>query len=799
MSILNSATRFKTFMKHLVLFLFILSALTANAQQGIIKGKIYNKLNKEAVPFATIVIEGTTLATTSDENGNFSFNNVKPGLYNIKANCVGFKAVTVFEIEVTKAKVAFVNIEMEATINELSEAVVAPPPFVKKMESPVSLRSIGVAEIKRNPGANRDISKVIQSLPGVAVTASFRNDIIVRGGSPNENRFYLDGIEVPNINHFATQGASGGPVGLINVDFIESVDFYAGSFPANRGNALSSVLDFKLKEARRDKPLFTASVGATDLGLTVETPLTQKSTLIASWRRSYLQFLFQALELPFLPTYDDFMIKSETEIDSKNIIEFIGLGAYDRFELNTSANETDLQQYILNNIPSNNQWNYTVGTRYRHFGKNGFTTFVLSRNMLNNTAEKYVDNDNANEKILDYASTESENKLRVERTSENHGWKFNYGTNAELANYTTNTFQKLAKDVTLDYNSKINLFKYGLFAQVGKNIFSDKLALSGGIRMDANNFNDEMLNPLNQISPRISLSYAINSRLSLNANTGLYYQLPPYTVLGFRNDDNQLVNTKTTYISSTHYVAGIEYATSRNSRFSIEGFYKHYNNYPFDLIDSISLANEGSDFGVVGNTPVVSDNKGRAMGVEVLMQQKLHKNFYGLLSYTFMRSEFQDINRNYVAASWDYRHILSATAGYMFGKNWEAGLKLRYSSGNPYTPYDVELSMYKPNWDVTGQGIPDYTLLNTERIEQFYQLDIRVDKKYNFKKWSLGLYLDIQNLTNNKTSLQPYLSVERDANGNAITNPANSNYYLPKQIENTSGTIIPTLGIIATF
>lgn len=782
-----------------LIIIFFLAQVTAYAQTGTIKGKIYNKLNKEAIPFAAIIIDRTDKATTSNENGQFEFTNLAPGVYNLKATYVGFKPVTVFEVEVKNARATFVNIEMEETVQQLNEAVVTVQPFVKKDESPVSLKTIGVAEIKRNPGANRDISKVIQSLPGVAATSSFRNDIIVRGGSPNENRFYLDGIEVPNINHFATQGASGGPVGMINVDFIESLDFYTGAFPANRGNALSSVLDFRFKDARTDKPAFSFTAGASDLGLVVETPVTKKSTLIASWRRSYLQFLFAALELPFLPTYDDFQFKSETAIDDKNVIEILGLGALDRFELNLDANETELQQYILNTLPVNNQWNYTLGTRYRHFRKNGFTTIVLSRNMLSNGAEKYQNNDESMQKILDYNSTEAENKFRIENTGTYKGFKTNYGINLEYAHYTTDTYQKLANNLTLNYTSDLYMFKYGLFGQVSHSFMKEKLTLSAGLRFDGSDYNTTMQNPLNQFSPRISASYAITDKLSFNANTGIYNQLPPYTVMGYRDSAGTLVNIDAKYITSTHFVAGFEYATTKNSRITVEGFYKIYNNYPFDLIDSISLANLGSDFGVIGNTPVISNNYGRSYGFEVLLQQKLYKNFYGLVSYTFMHSEFENLQKNLVASSWDYRHVLTITAGWLLKHNWEIGAKFRYNSGNPYTPYNVTESMYKPNWDVTGQGIPDYTLLNTERIEQFYQFDLRVDKKYAFKKWSLNLYLDIQNITGTQTTLQPFLSVQRDANGNAITDPNNTDYYLPKIIPDETGTIIPTIGIIVEF
>ena len=180
------------------------------------------------------------------------------------------------------------------------------------------MRNIGVTEIKRNPGGNRDISKAIQSLPGVATQVSFRNDIVIRGGAPSENRFYIDGIEIPNINHFSTQGSSGGPVGLINVDFIRDVDFYSGAFPANRGNTLSSVFEFRQKDGRSDKLSSSLTVGSSDFATTLEGPIDAKTTFLASYRYSYLQGLFKLLGLPFLPAYQDYQFKIKHKINSKN-------------------------------------------------------------------------------------------------------------------------------------------------------------------------------------------------------------------------------------------------------------------------------------------------------------------------------------------------------------------------------------------------------------------------------------------------------------------------------------------------
>ena len=785
----------------ILILLFFCGISSAFAQSGVIQGKIVNKLTNEPVPFAPVIIAGTTIGSTTNEAGVFELKGLNPGVYNLVVAVIGFKRFSLFDLEVKATRITQVQIELEEEAKSLSEVEVRPQPFTKIEEAPVSIHTIGEVEIKRNPGANRDISKALQSLPGVAATASFRNDLIIRGGSSNENRLYLDGIEVPNINHFSTQGATGGPVGMINVDFIREVDFYSGAFPSARGNALSSVLDFKLKDGKDDKMGYSLTLGASDLGLTAEGPISGKTTFIASWRRSYLQFLFKAIGLPFLPKYDDFLVKGKIKLDTKNEITVLGLGAIDNVSLNLDQNETEFQQYILGNIPVNSQWNYTGGVIYKHFQPKGYYTIAISRNELNNQAIKYRENDDTDPAnlILDYNSSEQENKLRVEHTGRVNGYKITYGINGESALYRNTTYNRVPFVGTVNYRSELGLMKYGAFAQLSKDLFRNKLALSLGLRVDGNNFNSEMENPFNQLSPRLSASYSINDRFRINANAGTYFQLPAYTILGYRDSTTTLVNKNVSYIQCDHFVGGIEYTSPAFLRVTVEGFLKNYSHYPFDLRDSISIANQGSDFGVVGTVPVNSMNKGRAYGAEILVQQKLNKNMYGILAYTFVRSEFQDYKGDYIPASWDYQHILSVTAGKYLKKNWEIGARFRYNSGSPYTPYQVAASMEKSNFDITGQGILDKQKLNSLRTESFHQLDVRVDKKYYFKKWSLNVYLDIQNLYNSKTTLSPYLSVQRDSDGNPTEDPANPGSYSPNFIKNESGTVIPTIGLILEF
>lgn len=767
------------------------------AQNGIIRGSIKNAINNEALPSVTVIVQGTTIGVLSDLDGKYSIEKLKPGFYNIEFKYIGFKSKMVYEVQVSNSKPAILDIDLEEESKNISEVVVRGATFYKPQESPVSLRTIGVSEIKRNPGGNRDISKVIQSLPGVASTVSFRNDIIIRGGAPNENKFYLDGIEIPNINHFATQGSTGGPVGLINVDFVREVDFYSGAFPSNRGNALSSIFDFKFKDGRTDRVGASLTLGSSDLATVVEGPIGKNTTFIASYRRSYLQFLFKALELSFLPEYNDFQFRVKTKIDDKNEITFIGLGALDDFSLNLDANKTDDQKYQLQTLPVFGQSNYTLGANYKHYRANGYSTLVLSRNYLNNTSEKYPDNDETKPKVLDYSSKEIENKLRLENTNLINGFKLNYGINLETATYTNDTYNNTPFGI-IDYTSELNFYRYGFFAQSSKGLLKERLQVSLGLRADANTFSSSMSNPLEQLSPRVSASYALTEKISINANVGKYFQTPAYTVLGYRNTAGDLVNKNVKYLSNTQSVIGIEYNTLSNLRFTAEGFYKAYGNYPMVITsgDTIPLANLGSDFGVVGDRPVAKLTKGRSYGVELLAQQKLQKGFYGIVALTFVRSEFQDKNDTYVPSSWDNRYIVSLTGGKIFKRNWELGAKLRIAGGAPYTPYDLATSSTKTNYDLNPQGTLNYTKLNTERLGNFYQLDVRIDKKYNFKKVSFNIFMDIQNLTGFVYQLQPNFLLDRDANGLAQDDPSDPTKYKTKLINNPIGNTLPAIGFI---
>lgn len=793
-------------MKSIILTILSLSIVFQLRAQnvGVVKGRIVDQLNNQALPFVNVVVSGTTTGTTADGDGNFVISNLAPGYVTLTASFVGYETQVTRDVLVSNAKPAYIEIALVQSDTKLNEVQVKASPYKKTEESPVSLKTIGVSQIENNPGSNRDISKVIQSFPGVGGGASFRNDIIIRGGGPSESRFYLDGVEIPNLNHFATQGASGGPLGIINADFIGGVKYYSGAFPSTRGNALSGVFEFSQVDGNKDKLRFRASLGASEASLTADGPIGKKSTFIFSVRRSYLQFLFSALGLPFLPTYNDYQYKYRLRMGEKDELVFTGIGALDKFVLNTGIkNPDEQQQYILASIPVNEQWTYTTGAVYKHFREKGYHTFVLSRNMLNNVSYKYPDNDESKPRSLDYVSQEIENKARWEVTTRMGNWKTVYGLSGEYAKYNNSTKQSLLYQGQLQnvsYQSAIDLFKYGAFGQVSHKYLNERLTLSLGVRADANTYSASMKNPLQQLSPRFSLSYAISEQWTFNANTGRYYQMPAYTTLGYRDRLGVLHNAENNlrYIGANHYIAGFEYNPNPTLNFSLEGFYKQYDHYPVSMRDSIPLSTKGADFGVLGDEEVRSEGVGRAYGLELLNRTQLPSGFSMTLSYTLVRSEFQDSKGNYIPTTWDSKHLFTATLGQNFKRNWTVGARWRFIGGSPYTPYNLKLSANRAVWDAYGKPVLDNSALNSQRFSAVHQLNVRVDKKYYFPKWSLRVYFDIQNAYNFQAQSQDIVVREKNADGTYQLTNNNTDYVL-RSIQNYSGTLLPSVGLIAEF
>jgi hypothetical protein len=793
---------------------------------GRLTGIIRDKNTQELLVGVSVLLEGTNppVGAASDAQGRFRIDDIPTGSYNIKATYIGYEPLTKFNIVISSGNATTLNFDLQPADTELDEVTVT---FNKSIrvataETPLSIQSLSSEEIKSNPGGNFDISRVVQALPGVGgaggTGAGFRNDIIIRGGAPNENVYYLDGIEIPVINHFSTQGSAGGPQGILNVSFIEDVTLSSSAFDARYDNALASVFQFKQREGNPDRYQGNIRLSATELAATVEGPAGPNTTFLASARRSYLQLLFQAIDLPIRPNYWDFQYKVTHKFNTKTTLTAIGIGAIDEFSFAVPRESTPEKEYAIRSNPLINQWNYTLGFGLKHLIRKGFINVALSRNMFDNSLDRFEDGQNEDEsrRLLKSRSQEIENKLRVDVNKFSGGWKYTFGGVGQYVKYNNDLFSRIRREITsengdilqrgvdINFNTAIDFFRLGAFGQVSRSFLRDRLNMSFGMRTDVNSFTDNGQNPLRTLSPRLSASYALSERWKVNASVGRYYKLPIYTILGFKDAEDNFVNKDNDYIRSDHYVAGLEFLATPATRFTLEGFHKQYANYPVSLRDGISIANQGIEFGAIGNEEVASIGKGRAYGLEFFFQQKLTRNLFAVFSYTFVRSEFTGLdNTRYIPSAWDNRHLISAILGRKLGKGWEIGMKYRYAGGSPYTPFDLQASQL--NYASLGTGILDYSRLNTERLKAFNQFDFRIDKKWNFKRLTLDLFLDVQNAFVVAGPTLPQYTFRRtdDNSGFATTDgrplQLNGSNALPIILDSGDATVLPTIGFIVEF
>ena len=767
-----------------------------------IRGRVISATSRYGIPYAAVVVDGNyTKGAATDSLGYFVIEKVKGGVARFEASSVGY-TTTVTPEYIISAFTPLVEIELEESTTTIDAVAVAPSPYAKDIESPVSQRTIGVGELERSPGANRDVARIIRTLPGVAFSPiGYRNDLIVRGGGPSENTFYIDGIEIPNINHFATQGASGGPVSILNADLIRQVKFYTGAFPVDKGNALSSVMDITLRDGNPDKQRFKATLGASEVAFSGSGHFDKRATYIFSVRQSYLQLLFKLLGLPFLPNYIDAQAKVRIRPSERYEITILGLMGVDNMRLNLDEKGEE-NEYILSYIPKIQQETFTLGATLKHFGGKHIQTFSVGYSFLANRNKKYIDNDESSEDNLRLRlrSTEGKATLRFENRSLLGRWRLREGAELSLRHFFTTTKQLLpsVERNYFNYDTRLAFVGYALFFAADYRSINERLTASMGVRVDGASYSSKMAQPWRQLSPRASISYALGKGFYLSGSTGVYYELPPLTALGFRGEDDGLVNRGLDYMRVFSSAVGAEYRLRERLAVSLEGFYKLYSQVPLSVSDDVPLTCKGNDYGVTGNEALVSTAQGRAYGAELSARWQIPNKVNIVGAFTLYWSEYRS-NRNapYIPSAWDNRWIVNISGTYDFPHRWSIGAKLSAIGGAPYTPYDEEQTSLKTYWDSTGRAALDYSRYNEGRLKPFVQLDVRVDKMWAFRKWSLGIYLDLENITFSAITLpDALLSTGIIENPSA---PTEEQRYILKRIKQRNGTLVPTFGITAEF
>ncbi len=721
----------------LFIFFAVLAFLAENGEAfsqnptGSIAGHVVSKSTQKPIAGVTIKIIGTNLGAFSKVDGSYRIENVPVGIYQIQYSSVAYETYVNSNTAIVSGKTFTFDVDLNDKVIRLEGAEVRSSYFVKKVETATSTQTLNAEDIRRAPGVQEDVLRAAALLPGVAVTSAGRNDLIVRGGAPFENLFVVDNIEVPNINHFGTQGSSGGPLSIINIDFVREVSFSAGAFGARFGDKLSSMTNITLRNGSEDQFGGKAFLSATGLGLNLEGPIADKGSYLFSVRRSYLDFVFKAVGFSFIPEYWDFHSKINYKLDQKNILTFLTIGALGTVKLN---NDDADNRFDNSQIAAPRQDQYFSGLTWRHLFERGFSTVTLGETF---TTYSTFQNDSNLVKILNNESKEAETSLRIDfdfslfKTLQlTFGNQTKYATSLDYNVFIDSNARRdqFGKPHEFSLDTSFNALKNATYFNITEAFGKFKLTL--GARGDYYNFLEKKF----YISPRFSAVYQLNELSAFSMSGGRYFQSPSYIWL-LSNTDNKLKA-----IEADQIVLAYDHTPLEDVKVQVEVYYKWYSDYParqwrpYAVLAPTGFDNLSDDI-PYGLEPLQSSGKGYSRGVEIFIQKKLSTiPLYGLMSFSLGESKFKSILGGYKPSAYDSRIIFNLAAGYRFNSEWEVSSKFRFSTGNPTTEY---LPTGEKNWIAYNEG---------ERLPVFHSLDVRIDKRWNYSQITLITYLDIQNV-----------------------------------------------------
>jgi hypothetical protein len=724
-------------------------AVRAQGPTGKIHGTVVEQSTREPVPGAIITLLDTGIGAAADAEGLFSLTEVPAGTYRVRVSAVGKKPVILPDIVVASGRNVDLLVPLEESVITVEEVVTEASTFQRSAENPVSLQRLSYEEIRRFPGGFEDVVRAVSVLPGVAQAEPGRNDLVVRGGAPSENLFVIDNIDVPNINHFGTQGSSGGPLSFINLDFVRETAFATGGFGVRYGNRLSSVLTIDLQDGREDAVGGKATVSASQFGLNLQGPLTDDATFIFSARRSYLDLIFRAAGFSFVPEYWDFLGRVSYRLDPANSLTFLAIGAIDDVSFfNDNADDRFDNSTILGSA----QRQYVSGVTWQHLVGNGYSRVTLGRTFR-------TFNDIQRDPMLlptfTNRSRESETTLRADlvfrplRLTEvslgGQVSRVRFLTDLSLPGFVTTFGDTLDARVNGYASTGYSASAYG---QVSRRLL-DRLEATIGVRVDYFGLLEEHTT----VSPRASLSFNLTGATTLALTAGVYRQAPS-TLWLVANPENRDLRA----IRSDQYVLSLEHLLDADVRVRVEGFLKRYRDYPASVERPyLVLANTGAGYGgsednfsSFGLERLVSAGTGRSNGIELLVQKKAGRvPLYGFLSLTLMSARFIALDGRERAGAYDQRVIMATGGGYRFDDRWEASMKFRFASGRPVTPFRAD-------------GSQDVGAINSIRLDAAHSLDLRVDRRWNFAAWNLIVYADIQNVYNNTSGGTPRWNVREE-------------------------------------
>jgi len=753
----------------LLLLVLSVPALPQSGEQktGVVTGSVLNRATREPLASANVSLVGTPLGASTDGEGAFRVINVPPGEYAVRISLLGFEPRVLSDVVVSPVRPARLEVTLDESSIEVGGVETSAGYFVTSPDLPVSAQLQSNEEIRRLPGGFEDVLRAVSILPGVARVDGGRNDIIARGGAPSENLYIVDGVEIPNINHFGTQGSAGGPLSFINLDFVSSTLFSTGGFGPRYGDRLSSVLQIDLRDGRTDRPGGKLTLSASQFGVNLEGPTGPGGSFLFSARRSYLDFIFKSAGFGFVPEYWDFTSGWRYRLGRSDDLKVVAIAALDNVNF---FNDTDEQVYDNSKILGSDQTQVSGGVTWRHLFPSGYSSLTFGQSY---TEFRYGQRDTLQNPIFTNNSIEYESSLRADMLFQAapslelslgvQGKRVRFSNDIQLPQFTTPFGDSLAVAARNDTSA----WKAGAYVQLSGRHSS--LTVNAGFRW--NIFN--LISASSSLDPRFSASVRVSPRVTLNASAGRYSQSPSYVWLVSYPQNRGLK-----YLTADQVVVGIDYGARPDTRVTLEMYLKQYRDYPVSLTqDFLVLSNTGAGFGgseesfsSFGVEPLVSRGSGFARGVELSVSKKLSEvPFYGLLAVSLSDTRFTALDGVERPSSFDQRLVVNIGGGYYFNERWEASARFRIATGRPFTPF-------------LPDGSRDRASYNSRRLDANHSLDVRVDRRWFFDDWILIAYVDIQNIYNKRPSRVPRFN-ERTG----------------RTEEEESIGILPSIGISAEF
>ncbi len=734
----------------IILVILLASVVFADEPKGTLNGNVINQITKEPLIGATVLIINTKLGATTDIDGKFSIQNIPVGTYNLEIRSIGFESLVKTDIYIRPERITQIEVELKEALIQTEGVTITSGYFNDEDENNLSVTSFNAEEIKRSPGSMGDVSRILLALPSTSKVSDENNDLVVRGGSPSENGFYVDGFPVPNINHFPTIGSTGGPIGILNVDFIDNFNFLTSGFSSSYGDKLSSIIDIKYREGNKEEIDLQADLNWAGFGAGAEGPLPGKNgSWLISFKRSYLDFFQKAAGMGMLIRYGDAQAKVTYELNKNHKISLLDIFAddYEKFDRDDAIDQGSNYYGTIKNYQN------TAGVTWRALWNKDFystTNLSLSTQSFKNDFDKVSNGDRfyTSNNLEHSASFKNTNYFQLNKWNRlETGIDFNYSIgNYDYTRYSdTNRLGGI--DPTYFVNRKIEPQRYGVFLTYILNLL-DRFTFNFGLRSDYYS-----LNKTTKYSPRFSLAYDLTDRIKLSANSGIFYQQLPMVLISQKNDFKKLEN-----IVAYHYGIGMEYLVTPDTKLTFEVYDKEYDKLPLAKQDPSICVMDG---GLSGNSfanydELQSIGKGYTRGIELLVQKKLAEDFYGIVSGSYFRSRYQDYNGIWRDRMYDNKFIFSFIGGYKPTKDWEFSLRWSYAGGIPYTPFDLaKSSQYKV-------GIIDENRINKERYPDYHSLNVRIDKKFFFSSQSIDIYLSVWNAYNRKNVTEHVWNVDEN-------------------------------------